>query len=340
MNPPVSNPDLTTLGEAPLRAFIDRNPHHVEALDLLGHWLSRNGKPNEGAEFICRAYVLQPPESQPPRMRGIAFYILGRIDEAAEVYKSWLAREPGNDMARHLYASCSGTDTPVRASDGFIRATFDDYAPIFDERLRQLGYRVPQEMVQWVDNIAPPAAQWDILDAGCGTGGLGPLIRPWAKTLIGVDISAGMLAQARQRGCYDELVESELCGYLGNLNSLAHRADGGHFDLIALADTLIYFGDLMPVVQRAATVCRRGGWLLFNIELATVKPPKDRADKQCATPYHLVPSGRYQHQRDHVDTCLRGAGFTPLRFSEIDIRAELGVVIKGALVLAQMKDLA
>ena len=36
-----------------------------------------------------------------------------------------------------------------------------------------------------------------VLDAGCGTGLCGPLLRPYAKRLVGVDLSSGMLERAR-----------------------------------------------------------------------------------------------------------------------------------------------
>ncbi|MCX4239251.1 class I SAM-dependent DNA methyltransferase [Paraliomyxa miuraensis] len=50
----------------------------------------------------------------------------------------------------------------------------------------------------------------DVLDAGCGTGLCAPLLRPLARTLVGVDLSGKMLDQARRRGGYDELIEAEL----------------------------------------------------------------------------------------------------------------------------------
>ena len=57
-----------------------------------------------------------------------------------------------------------------------------------------------------------------MLDAGCGTGLCGPLIAPYARRLVGVDLSERMLAQARARDVYDELVKGELTAYLGRLH--------------------------------------------------------------------------------------------------------------------------
>ena len=71
-----------------------------------------------------------------------------------------------------------------------------------------------------------------MLDAGCGTGLCGPLVAPYARRLTGVDLSAGMLAQAKEKNVYDELFKVELTEYL--------RDHTEAFDLIVSADTLVY----------------------------------------------------------------------------------------------------
>jgi predicted TPR repeat methyltransferase len=73
-----------------------------------------------------------------------------------------------------------------------------------------------------------------ILDAGCGTGLCGPVLRPFASHLIGIDISSGILEKARSRHCYDQLEKSELTVFL----QAAHEV----FDVVAACDTFNYFG--------------------------------------------------------------------------------------------------
>lgn len=46
----------------------------------------------------------------------------------------------------------------------------------------------------------------DILDAGCGTGLCADVLRPYAKSLVGVDLSPQMLALAAKQQIYDQLV--------------------------------------------------------------------------------------------------------------------------------------
>ena len=47
---------------------------------------------------------------------GMAYHMLGRIEEAAQVYRDWLKDEPGNPEALHHLAACSGEGVPDRAA--------------------------------------------------------------------------------------------------------------------------------------------------------------------------------------------------------------------------------
>src|SRR5439155_9821753 len=84
----------------------------------------------------------------------------------------------------------------------------------------------------------------DVLDVGCGTGLCGPLVAQYARRLVGVDLSAGMLKLAGEKKVYDELVQAELTAYL--------QQSRDEFDVILTADTLVYFGALEEVVAGAA----------------------------------------------------------------------------------------
>lgn len=68
------------------------------------------------------------------------------------------------------------------------------------------------------------------------------MLKPYARSLTGVDLSPGMLAKARAREAYDRLHEDEITHFL---------AANVAFDVIASADTLCYFGDLELLAQRA-----------------------------------------------------------------------------------------
>ena len=121
----------------------------------------------------------------------------------------------------------------------------------------------------------------DVLDAGCGTGLCGPLIARYARRLVGVDLSAPMLAQARARNVYDELVKCELTAYLGDST--------GAFDVIVSADTLVYFGLLEDVIAASANALRPGGRLIFTVE-ELIGAGSDAG-------YSISLTGRYRHTR-------------------------------------------
>src|SRR4030095_6543187 len=126
----------------------------------------------------------------------------------------------------------------------------------------RLEYRAPSLAVGALAAAIPAAVgTLDVLDAGRGTGLCGPLLAPYAKRLIGVDLSRGMLKYAEEKQVYHELVHAELTDYLQQ-----HAAS---FDVIVTADTLVYFGALEPFAAAAAAALRPGGVLVFTVEEAT-----------------------------------------------------------------------
>jgi predicted TPR repeat methyltransferase len=156
----------------------------------------------------------------------------------------------------------------------------------------------------------------DILDAGCGTGLCGPLLRPLAARLIGVDLSPAMLTRARERAVYDELVQAELTTWL--------RQHAGAFDVIAAADVLVYFGDLRAWMAAAAASLHPGGRLVFTTERSEAEPRG----------FRLHPHGRYSHTQDYVEQTLLAAGLLPLLCERVQLRLEGGEPVAGTLVVA------
>ena len=82
---------------------------------------------------------------------------------------------------------------------------FDDYSANFEKSLESLAYNVPGLILEAVKE-----RQLDFsltVDLGCGTGLLGPLLRPHTRYIIGVDLSPKMLAIAEKDkvGIYNHL---------------------------------------------------------------------------------------------------------------------------------------
>jgi predicted TPR repeat methyltransferase len=159
----------------------------------------------------------------------------------------------------------------------------------------------------------------DVLDAGCGTGLCGPLVAPHARRLVGVDLSERMLAQARERNVYDELVKRELTAYLDECTEL--------FDVVVSADTLVYFGSLERVVAVAANALRPGGRFVFTVE--ELEPDGARPDAG----YRISPTGRYRHGREYLERVLASAGLRP-EIVPAELRLEAGDPVAGLVVRA------
>jgi predicted TPR repeat methyltransferase len=160
-------------------------------------------------------------------------------------------------------------------------------------------------------------ASLDVLDAGCGTGLCGPLLKPFASRLTGVDLSGGMLEKAQGRDLYDALHRQELTAFM------AERPDA--FDVVVSADTLVYFGELEAAMRAAARTLKPGGWLCFTVE----------ALEEGLDSYRLQPHGRYAHSRAYLETALKQAGLRVVKIHGVYPRYEGGVPVEGWLAVAR-----
>ena len=209
--------------------------------------------------------------------------MLGDIGEAVNIFDEWLDEEPGDPIALHMRAACTGRDVPARASNGFVERTFDSFASSFESKLERLSYRAPALVAAMLgDSGLEPSKQLDVLDAGCGTGLCGPLLVPYARRLVGVDLSEGMLALAKEKHVYDALIQGELTDYL--------REHPAAFDVIVSADTLVYFGDLDGSSPPPPERCARMGLFMFTLEHAVGAKPMSTGAWSCTavtvTPAH------------------------------------------------------
>jgi len=298
--------------EAAYREAIRIDPEHSDAYHNLGVLLNGQKRSHEAAICFSKVITLSPAHPEARRLLALAHCTLGDVDKAIEVFEEWLAEEPDDPIALHMLAACSGRDVPVRASDAFVEATFDSFAGSFDAKLAKLLYRAPALVAETLARSGVEAAnELDVLDAGCGTGLCGPLLAPYARRLVGVDLSERMLAQARARDVYSELVRGELTEYL--------RASAGMFDAIVSADTLVYFGPLEEVVQAAEGALRPGGHVVFTVE------------EQPESGYSLSVNGRYRHARQYLERTLVTAGLHA-EIEAAELRLEAGDPVQGLVV--------
>jgi predicted TPR repeat methyltransferase len=302
--------------EAAYRAAIRIDPDHSDAYNNLGVLLNGEERQREAALCFSKVITLRPRYPEARRLLAIAYSTLGEVDKAVAVCEEWVRDDPDDPIARHTLAACSGRDVPRRASDAYIEKTFDSFAATFDAKLAQLSYRAPALVAAMLEEAGVSASRTlDVLDAGCGTGLCGLLVSPYARRLVGVDLSEGMLDQARARDVYDDLVKRELTAYLLDRT--------GAFDVIVSADTLVYFGPLEEVVAAAEQALRTRGWLIFSVE----ELPDARRDPG----YAISPNGRYRHASAYVERVLADVGLQP-EIAPAELRLEAGEPVSGLVV--------
>jgi predicted TPR repeat methyltransferase len=302
--------------EAAYRTAIRLSPEHIDAYTNLGILLNGLKRTEEAAACYCRVITLRPKHREARKLLALAHCTLGEVGKAAKILEEWLEEEPENPIAQHMLASCTGRDVPDRASNAFIEATFDSFASSFESKLERLSYRAPALIGAMLEDFGVERSHHlDVLDAGCGTGLCGAIVAPFARRLVGVDLSEGMLAHAKDKNVYHALTKAELTEYL--------RDHSEAFDLIVSADTLVYFGDLTGVIAALAGALRPNGLVVFTLEHAVA----DSVD------YRLELHGRYSHARAYVERLLTLSGLQS-KIIQAELRTEAGAAVPGLVIRA------
>jgi predicted TPR repeat methyltransferase len=206
-------------------------PDSDEACHKIGSAFASRGLFEPAIVWFQHAQQMNPAGTNYLYPYGRALVSKNAIAEAAAVFDRWVKAEPNNPIAQHLASAALGSSGMEKASADYVVALFDSCATRFDEALARLHYCGPELVLSALREAAePPAGGWQILDAGCGTGLVGPLLRPLARRLVGIDLSPGMLGLALGRNAYDELINADIVTYLRELPR--------SFDVIVAADVL------------------------------------------------------------------------------------------------------
>ena len=231
---------------------------------------------------------------------------------AARIAELWAARRPGDVEAEHLRASLLARPVERQPAE-LVARSFDSLAETFDEHLvGRLGYDGPAKLAALLAPLGAAVADLETIDLGCGTGLCAPVLKPYARRLAGVDLSAGMLAKADARGLYDRLA----CAELGEALAAAEAP----LDLVVAFDTFPYIGALEPVFDAVAAAIAPGGWFAFSTE--------DIEDGD----YVLRGNGRFAHSGSYVAGLAAGR-FTVASRTQGVLRREAGRNVRGGYYL-------
>ena len=290
-------------------------PDMAEAWNNLGVAQDEFNMTEDASRSYQKAIEIQPDYASAHFNLGLSLQKLRLFKEAEDHYKKVLETKPHDEAARFMLQSLGTGETPDAAPAEHVRRIFDRCAGTFERILvKDLEYNTPELLF----NLARPylGQEMNILDLGCGTGLGSQLYRPYAKRLIGVDVSSKMLEKAAEKKTYDELKVFDM---------LQEWAFPQRFDLIYSSDVFVYFGNLDPIVRSASSYLVNGGIIAFSVE----------GLEDNSMEYRLFPSGRYAHSRAYIQDCLRRHGLQLIEETKADIRKESRNQVKGFLLIAK-----
>jgi predicted TPR repeat methyltransferase len=311
---------------ASYRRALEIEPDSVEAHNNLGNALQALGQLDGAVASYRRALEIKPDFGVAYGNLGEVLRIQGKLDEALGCYQHQVRLMPGNGAAQHMIASLTGNNTE-RAPIQYVENVFDSYAYKFDAHLLQvLKYEAPEQLVALVTQHSIPSAEkWNVLDLGCGTGMVGLAIAPYARQLVGVDLSAKMLEKARARNVYQRLEHLDLL-------KMMQGEKASSYDVIIAADVFIYLGKLDEVISEIKRLLCPGGVFAFSIEALGVLSDEE-ASQGVQQEYKLESTGRYTHSNNYITRLAFDNGFLPKEMAAAQIRMEDNKPVNGYLVL-------
>jgi predicted TPR repeat methyltransferase len=256
-----------------------------------------------------------------------AWFVLGELRErigdragAIAAFEQAKLADPHDRHGAALRLMRLGAEAGDAMAEGYLRALFDGYAPEFDHALTKgLNYRAPELLFGAVEaeHAGGRMKFGSVLDLGCGTGLAALPFRPFGDWVVGVDLSPRMLAQARIKGLYDRLIESEVLAFLAGEAKI-----GARYHLVLAADVFMYFDDLTPVLMAVAQVAASPGYLAFSVETHD------------GDGVILRETLRFAHSKAHVQGSLAAAGLKPISLDFASTRTEKGSPVPGMIVVA------
>ncbi|MEO8402224.1 MAG: tetratricopeptide repeat protein [Gammaproteobacteria bacterium] len=300
--------------------------HYAKALALmpdaqilfnLGVINMQQGNIDNAIQHYQQTVQLDPDSFAAHNNLGVAFLAKQHVAFALEHFKEASRLQPENAAIVYTINMLSQNKRLLAAPPDYVRSLFDAYADHYEPHLLSaLDYKIPEQLFHAINTIKTMSPQsLDILDLGCGTGLCGALFKPFAKSLVGVDLSEKMLHVAAEKNIYTALHASELNTFLADKNAA--------YNLILAGDVLVYLGDLELLFKQISHALRAHGLFAFNTEI-------------CAEgDYRMNQSGRFSHQKNYLDPMIQKNNLTIVYYQNVMTRMQNNEPVHGHLYVLE-----
>src|SRR5579871_1247950 len=248
----------------PARLFLSSGDLLADRRYEFARDLQLKGDLPAAADLLEQAIELAPKFSSAWFTLGEIREQLGERDKAIAAFRKAREADPEDRHGAAVKLMRLGADQLGEMPRGYVQTLFDQYAPRFEAALiGDLDYRAPELLFKAVVSVRvkakKPAFFKRGIDLGCGTGlGAGAFAKH-VDHFIGIDLSSGMIEEARATGLYAELEIADM------VEGLRSKPDASA-NLVIAADAMCYVSDLLPVLSEARRVLAPGGVFAFTLE--------------------------------------------------------------------------
>jgi predicted TPR repeat methyltransferase len=277
--------------------------------------LAQNGDNEAALDLLLQTYEITAGWPVLPYTIGNLYAQIEKNKEAIEYYRQAIVLDPEDRQGAMLKIQLLGAPAST-LPHAFVETLFDQYATRFDAHLQgALAYDVPRALYELLRTERPDFKPGRILDLGCGTGLSAQHFTGDGAWIEGVDLSAGMLEQAKKKNIYDQLTQDDLQHFLESGVEV--------FDLVIAADVLNYVGELTGVFAAVKKRLAPSGLFIFSIQ-----EPRSEIDD-----FILDESHRYSHSENYIARKLIDSKLFQTAYEKHILRKDRGKAVLGSLYI-------
>jgi predicted TPR repeat methyltransferase len=268
--------------EVSYRQAITSKPRLAEIHNNLGLTLHELGRLEEAEVSYRQAITLKPGFVEAHLNMGKNFKKIGKINEAAKYFEQALKINPDDHLGSALeLASIGKKNIPNKTPQNYMQNFYHTRSKTWGyvNATKYYGHKLIENAFR---QAHIDSNKIDILDLGCGNGILASFLRPYARKLVGVDLSQDMIVEADNTRLYDSLHNEELDRYLDKTSE--------YYNTVIAAAVMIHFYDLENTFALIKNRLKVNGKFIFSIFEGKEK------DKELNS-FHM-----YSHSDNYVST--------------------------------------